>query len=336
MEKSTRFTMAFVLICLVMFFGGAVTVGAESFDTCSVAYIQSVSEIEGHPAGYTARVTASENDKKGVTDYFQFALDSDSWVRLSGYYSLYSHDGAGTHVDIYSDSGLSNRIGGFGWGYWQYDKEFTGFLTKGTYYAVLTTKQENYRQDFDGNVNVTAAAIPVSDIFGFHVKTAASRKTAIVSIEDALGSYAKSVQYRKGNVSPTHVNDSTFWKKRTTSGPDDAVILSVDNGRYSFKVTENSFYTVMVEDTNGSRYSSAVKVSGIDDKRPVVVGVKNGRTYKKAVTVRFSDRQSGIKSAKLNGRKISSGTKVSADGTYRLVVADQAGNKTIVQFRIRK
>lgn len=336
MKKSIRFTMAFVLLCFMLFFGGAVTVGAESFDTCSVAYIQSVSELEGHPAGYTARVTASENDKKGITEYFQFALDSDSWVHLSGNYSLYSHDGAGTHVDIYSDSGLSSRIGGFGWGYWQYDKEFTGFLTKGTYYAVITTKKENYRQNFEGSVNVTAAAIPVSDIFGFHVKTAASRKTAIVSIEDALGSYAKNVQYRKGNVSLTHVNDSAFWKKRATSGPDDAVILFAGNGRYSFKATKNGFYSVMVEDTGGSRYSSAVKVSGIDDKKPAVGGVKNGRTYKKAVTVRFSDSQSGIKSATLNGRKISSGTKVSADGTYRLVVADQAGNKAIVQFRIRK
>ena len=336
MEKSTRFTMAFVLLCIALFFGGAVTVGAESFDTCSVAYIQSVSEMEGYPAGYTARVTASENDKRGVTGYFQFALDSDSWVRLSGYYSLYSHDGAGTHVDIYSDSGLSSRIGGFGWGYWQYDKEFTGFLTKGTYYAVITTKKENYRQDFEGSVNVTAAVIPVSDIFGFRVKTAVSRKTATVFIEDALGPYAKSVQYRKGNVSLTHVNDSAFWKKRVTSGPDDAAILSAGNGRYSFKATENGFYTVMVEDTSGSRYSSAVKVSGIDDKRPIVVGVKNGRTYKKAVTVRFFDRQSGIKSAKLSGRKIFSGMKVCADGTYRLVVVDQAGNKAIVQFRIRK
>lgn len=336
MKKSTRFTMAFVLLCLALFFGGIVTVGAESFDTCSVAYIQSVSEIEGHPAGYTARVTTSENDKKSVTGYFQFALDSDSWVRLSGYYSLYSHDGAGTHVDIYSDSGLSNRIGGFGWGYWQYDKEFTAFLTKGTYYAVIATKKENYRQDFEGSVNVTAAAIPVSDIFGFHMKTAASRKTAIVSIEDALGSYAKNVQYRKGNVSLTHVNDSAFWKKRVTSGPDDAVILSAGNGKYTFKATKNGFYTVMVEDTSGSRYSSAVKVSGMDDKRPAVAGVENGRTYKKAVTIRFFDRQSGIKSAKLNGRKISSGTKVSANGTYRLVVVDKAGNKAIVQFRIRK
>ena len=336
MKQSTRFTTIFVLLCFVLLFVGPVTAGAESFDTCSVANIQSVSEIEGQPAGYTARVTVSDDDKQGVAGCFRFALDSDSWVRLSGNYSLYSHDGAGTHVDIYSDSGLSSRIGGFGWGYWQYDHEFTGFLAKGTYYAVATTKKENYRQDFDGNVNIVAAAIPVPDIFGFHVKTASNQKTATVSIADALGHYAKSVQYRKGNVSPAHVYDSAFWKKRTTSGPDDAVILSAGNGRYSFQTLENGVYTVMVEDTGGRRYSSTVKVSGIDDKTPAVAGVKNGRTYKKVVTVRFSDRQSGIRSATLNGRKIPSGKKVSADGTYRLVVADKAGNKAVVKFRIRK
>ena len=336
MKQLTRFAIIFIFMSFVLFFGGTVTAGAESFDTCSVACVQSVSEMEGHPAGYTTRVTASDSDKNGVTGYFQFALDSDSWVQLSGNYSLYSHDGAGTHVDIFSDSGLSNRVGGFGWGYWQYDKEFTGFLTRGIYYAVVITKKENYRQDFDGNVNVIAAAIPVSDIFGFDVKTAPNRKTAAVSIADALGPYAKSVQYRKGNVSIAHVNDSAFWKKRATSGPDDAVILSAGNGRYSFQASENGVYTVMAEDTSGSRYSSTVKVSGIDNKKPAVAGVKNGRTYKKAVTVRFSDRQSGIKSAKLNGRKISSGKKVSANGTYRLAVADKAGNKAIVKFRIQK
>lgn len=335
MKKLTRFTMIFALLCFVQFFGGAVTAGAESFETCSVAYIQSVMQAGEQPAGYTAGVTVTGDNKEGVTGYFRFALDSDSWVRVSGNYSLYSHDGAGTRVDIYSDSGLSSRIGGFGWGYWQYDHEFTGFLTRGDYYAVITTKKENYQQDFEGNVNVTAAAVPVSDIFGFHVKTASSQKTAAVSIADALGSYAKSVQYRRGNVSPDHVNDSAFWKKRTTSGPDDAFILSAENGRYSFKTSQNGVYTVMVEDAGGSRYSAAVKVYGIDDKKPTVAGVKNGRTYKKAVTVRFSDSQSGIKSATLNGRKISSGKKVSSNGTYRLAVTDRAGNKAVVKFRIK-
>ena len=50
----------------------------------------------------------------------------------------------------------------------------------------------------------------------------------------------------------------------------------------------------------------------------------------------FSDRQSGIKSATPNGMKIPFGKKVSVDGTYRLVVADKAGNKAVVKFRIRK
>ena len=72
-----------------------------------------------------------------------------------------------------------------------------------------------------------------------------------------------------------------------------------------------------------------------DNTKPTVSGVKNGKTYKKAVTVKFSDKY-GIKSAKLNGKAIKSGKKVSKKGSYTLKVADKAGNVTTVKFKIKK
>lgn len=73
----------------------------------------------------------------------------------------------------------------------------------------------------------------------------------------------------------------------------------------------------------------------LDDTKPTITGVKNGKTYKKAVTIKFSDK-SGIRKATLNGKKIKSGTKVKKNGSYTLIVTDKAGNSRIVRFKIRK
>ena len=72
-----------------------------------------------------------------------------------------------------------------------------------------------------------------------------------------------------------------------------------------------------------------------DTKAPKVTGVKNNKTYSKKVTIKYSDDVSGIKSAKLNGKRIKSGKKVKKAGDYTLVVTDKAGNKTTVKFSIK-
>ena len=71
-----------------------------------------------------------------------------------------------------------------------------------------------------------------------------------------------------------------------------------------------------------------------DTKKPTVKGVKNKKTYKKAVKIKFSD-VSGIKKATLNGKKIKSGKKVKKKGKYTLIIIDKAGNKIKIKFRIK-
>ncbi len=73
----------------------------------------------------------------------------------------------------------------------------------------------------------------------------------------------------------------------------------------------------------------------VDRTKPSVKGVKNAKTYKKAVTIKFSDKN-GIKSAKLNGKTVKSGTKASKKGTYVLKVTDNAGNVQTVKFKVKK
>lgn len=73
----------------------------------------------------------------------------------------------------------------------------------------------------------------------------------------------------------------------------------------------------------------------IDKIKPTVKGVKNKKTYKKSVTIKFSDKQSGIKKAILNGKKIKSGKKVKKNGKYTLKVYDKAGNCATIKFTVK-
>lgn len=74
----------------------------------------------------------------------------------------------------------------------------------------------------------------------------------------------------------------------------------------------------------------------VDGTAPKVTGVANNKTYKKAVTIKFSDKVSGVKKATLNGKTIKTNKKVVKKGSYTLVVVDKAGNKKTVKFKIKK
>lgn len=340
MKKLTKITVFFIALGFSFILGNNSTVHAQYFEDCNVPTLNTISDFDNISAGYVQKVSAPRFDKTGITSYFKFTLNADSWVKFSGSYSLNNHEGGQTHINIYSDASLTNKKGEYGWGYFEYAKEFTSFLNKGTYYAVINTKHANFGEDFVANVNVMAGAIPVSKFLNFNIKASSKKTSATVSLTDTLGSYTRCVQYRKGSVSSSYVNSNQYWKYHITSGfyggPDDATLLTVKNNKYSFKATKNGSYTVMLEDINGSRYSKVVKVNQIDNVKPTVTGVKNKKTYKKAVKIKFYDKGSGIKSAKLNGKTIKSGKKVSKAGTYKLVVTDKAGNKTSIKFYIKK
>ena len=79
-------------------------------------------------------------------------------------------------------------------------------------------------------------------------------------------------------------------------------------------------------------------MQGVDTKAPTVTGVKNNRTYKKTITIKFKDEKggSGIKKATLNSKRIKSGKKVSKNGFYTLNVTDKAGNIRTIKFKIKK
>lgn len=70
-----------------------------------------------------------------------------------------------------------------------------------------------------------------------------------------------------------------------------------------------------------------------DTKAPKV-NVKKNKKYKKGTKLIFSDKY-GIKSAKLNGKKVKNKSKLKKKGKNKLVVIDKAGNKTSVTFKVK-
>ena len=125
-------------------------------------------------------------------------------------------------------------------------------------------------------------------------------------------------------------------KVNDASGIAEAAYQKDSAAAVSFDLTQtlkkNGTYTVTAKDYYGNE---AVKTFTIKDtKKPTVSGVKNGKTYIGAKVVKFKDN-CGIAKATLNGKKISSGKKISKKGSYKLVVTDINGLKTIVSFKIK-
>lgn len=296
-------------------------------------------ELDTVSAAYTKEEVLADGESN--TSYFTFSLAEDSWVIFKGNYSLMNHDGCQTHVSVYSDSSFSNMKFEYGWGYWEEKKEYTAFLSKGTYYGMLYNQQAN-GDTFEGNVNVIAAAIPVSKVLGVTQKVSSNKNSVTVVFPNALGSYCKSMQYRPGEVSIANVSNPKYWKQKNffdewEDGDSKVKVLEADgNNNYKFQVNANGSYTIRVEDIDGNCYSKIIKIKGIDTTKPKVTGVANKKTYKKTVTIKFSDKQSGIKSATLNNKKIKSGKRVSKSGSYTLIVKDKAGNTTKIKFKIKK
>ncbi|MCM1444295.1 MAG: hypothetical protein NC096_03230, partial [Candidatus Amulumruptor caecigallinarius] len=101
-------------------------------------------------------------------------------------------------------------------------------------------------------------------------------------------------------------------------------------------VSEEGIYTlVVIDDTliTDNEESKKVTISfTIDKQAPNVTGVENGEYYDEDVTITFDEDAT----ATLNGNPIENNTVVSEEGSYTLIVTDEAGNKNEIKFTIDK
>jgi hypothetical protein len=334
--KNMLFIITATLISLAVL---PLKVNAEEFTESNIVVIDNMDKYESVDAVASKSVVSTSSDDI-KTYYLKLNLKSDSWVYFAGNYSNNNHNGAGTDVSIYSNSSMTNKVGSYGWGYWRYTKSYSDFLSAGTYYLSVSTNWENY-DDFKGNVNVMAVAVPISKIFKVTTKVSKNKSSATISITNVLGEYLDYVECQKGSIPLSKADDSSYWSYEVITdywgGNTKVKTITPSGEKYSYKATTNGKYTFMIQTTSGKRYSKTVTVKGIDNTKPTVTGVKNGKKYKKAVTIKFKDNKngSGIKKATLNGKKIKSGKKVSKKGKYTLVVKDKAGNKKTIKFTIK-
>lgn len=97
--------------------------------------------------------------------------------------------------------------------------------------------------------------------------------------------------------------------------------LGVADGGYVVKLEATD--AVGNKDANSIKWLNVI----VDNTAPIISGVSNGVVYNTSVTPTFNEG-----TATLNGSPFLSGTEISADGTYTLIVTDAAGNSTTVNF----
>ncbi|OME73005.1 hypothetical protein BK120_32750, partial [Paenibacillus sp. FSL A5-0031] len=159
-------------------------------------------------------------------------------------------------------------------------------------------------------------------------------KTIYVQYKDRVGNLSMgtiSSTITVDTISPVISNvenNKTYNKAIAPTFNEGSGLLNGNPFNSGTEIVMDGTYTLIVTDSAGNSTTVNFK---IDKAAPVVTGVTNGGIYKGNVTVTFNEG-----TATLNGAAFTSGTIVTIDGTYTLVVTDQAGNVTTVSFEIDK
>ena len=152
----------------------------------------------------------------------------------------------------------------------------------------------------------------------------------VLEVSDAAGNKTK-VEFKIDKTAPVVSgveNNGSYNTNRTISFNEGTATLNGSNFTSGTVVSVEGSYVLEVSDVAGNKTKVEFK---IDKTAPVVSGVENNGSYNTNRNITFNE---GI--ATLNGLKITSGTVVSVEDQYVLVVADAAGNKTKVEFKIAK
>jgi hypothetical protein len=194
---------------------------------------------------------------------------------------------------------------------------FTKILEPGVYYITM-----------QGSTTITSLEVKkVSYIIQSKKSTEAYTKRNVNITLKVPYEYSE-ILVTRAKVSKADITDYSTWntyRSDTTEELPDTTYTVTANGTYTFRVRDYlKNYNLYVVD-----------IDNIDKTAPVVLGVKNKKTYKSPVTITFYDKLSGLNTAKLNNKTIMDGAKVSAKGSYTLVVTDGVGNSKTVNFTIR-
>ncbi|WP_404410188.1 Ig-like domain-containing protein [Exiguobacterium aurantiacum] len=206
----------------------------------------------------------------------------------------------------------------------------SGIYPKGESVTLEATKDATIYYTLNENAEPFTYGGPIqldsSITLGYH---------AIDEIE--LASASETKRYEVFNVHAVENDDEAI---RGQAEPGTALTLTLGESTYTTTATPDGTFafTNLTLDSHGDYelnlqhgllqskpYTGVIK----DVIAPIITGVTNDAYTSSAVTLTFNE---GV--ATLNGQPVSSGTKVTADGTYTLIVTDQSGNSTTRQFTV--
>jgi hypothetical protein len=342
-----RIILSVVLLTIgFLFAGGSKAVCAEEFTNVAVTKLSTMEDWDkAIQVSYQKDFSLSEKENPEETIYLTFTLENDSLVRIMQSIA-YENTGVSnvgaysTKLYVYSDAGLANEIMEVSTPSKDGGKSTYQYMEAGTYYIKSTSKYSwGYSTKY--NKKICIGSVDADNLLKATVTVNKTKNQATISVDaSAMGHAVDTLQYVEGNYTMKDIKNDKIWKiSNASSGSYKATVSDNTTG---FSVNKNGTYTIRVNvkyasySENDVQFSVPVEVSGLDVTKPVIKGVKNGKKYKKAVKITFSDKESGIKKATLNGKKIKSGKKVKKKGSYTLKVTDKAGNVVTVKFKIVK
>ena len=186
----------------------------------------------------------------------------------------------------------------------------------------VSIPQEKLEEDTLPGTVVTASAFSItSNIKGL---TLAEQKSYKIFTN-------KKVLVQVKGIGVSHVKYQIVNKGKT---PQEKKWIDVKDQEIVITKTSKACMIYFQYETSEGKIVSAYTKGFFIDKKKATTNVKDGATYKIGKKVVFKDA-GGIKSAKLNGKKIKSGKKLTKKGSYVLQIKDYAGNVKKVKFKVK-
>lgn len=269
--------------------------------------------------------------------YMKFTLPKDSIVRIKG-----SAENIESSLDdtyyIYGNESMGTLVHQFGF-FTNGSTDDWLELSAGTYYVKEVMQLKYWYLNTTHTSRFSIGVIAKDDAVKFKQTPNKTKSKSTVSVSNIMLAGlddVRQIRMAEGKIPDSLKKSSSTWGADTSDSDRNLDVLAP-----KFTVKKNGWYTVRIITRSTVPFGQEgvflfyIKVTGVDTTAPTVTGVKNGKTYKKTVTIKYSDKGSGIKKATLNGKKIKSGTKVKKKGSYTLVVTDKAGNKKTVKFKMK-
>lgn len=265
---------------------------------------KTVPQVEGVKTGglYNQNVTASFDEGEATLNGEQY--QSGTAIGNDGRYELWVTDEAGNQISVYFaiDKTAPHVAGVENWG--MYNREVTPEFEDG---ATATLNGKPFTSGTTLNLSDGSYELRVIDTAG--------NETEVTFVVDKISPIITGVQEGASYNGSVRVvfNEGTAMLNGVPCAWGTAV---ADEGEYSIVVTDAA------GNADSIRFT-------IDKTPPEVTGITDGMIAKDAAVPLFSEG-----TATLNGRSFTSGTPIVARGEYELIVTDEAGNKTTVNFAV--